>query len=359
MKKSTTSTSYSPGFALVVTNNNKIEFESYSGCADIDTGEKITRYTPFRLASLSKQFTAMSITMLLEKGNIVSVNSSAELYFKNAPPVFKQITIKNLLMHSSGVTDYEKPLYKKIENGKIKELNQKDAVNFILKQNRLDFKPGTKFKYSEAGYVLLASIIEQVSGIKYSEFITKNIFEPLKMQNSFVLDKPDKLSKNRALGYKKYNNSFKKYDYDPLNYIVGNEGIYSCIEDLFKWQKAFYTNRLISVNVITDILTPTKLSLDKEVNYGLGWFIKERSKTKYIYHTGSWVGFNNIMLICPEKKGSVIFLSNTNLFPIKYRKKVAFDIYDGKVDGDKVSSQFKSIVMCKFPKAKCIPVKTC
>lgn len=284
----------SPGCSVCVLQNEKIILKKCFGLADLKNGTKIKPNTAFRLASLTKQFTARAITILEEKGKL-DFDDQLRKFFPDFPAYGKNISVRNLLTHTSGIPDHETPLYKKIRIGE--EPTIYDSLKVIEERKRLLFKPGSKHKYSDSGYVLLALIIEKASGLKYSQFLKKYIFRSLGMDRTIVVDETKPSVKNRAFGYRMLNKKWELYDYDPLNYIVGDEGIYSTVTDLAKW------NRLLNK---TDWISNFCGLVDKKI--------------KVRYQTGSWVGFNNIILSDMKKNITIIMLSNTTIFKEENKK---------------------------------------
>lgn len=301
-----------PGCAVSIIKDDKTIIEKCIGLADLKTKSLITPNTAFRLASLTKPFTAMAI-MLLSENSKLNFEDKLSKYFPNFPAFGKEITVRQLLTHTSGMPDHEKPLYKKISNGY--EPTIYDSYDVLKRINKPLFKPGSDYGYSDAGYVILALLIEKISGLRYSDFLNKNIFIPLKMNNTIVMDDKKPEVKNRAYGYRKIKSNYELFDYDPLNYVVGDEGIYSSLRDLTKWIKAWYTGILVRNITLIDALEAQKLPGQKQGKCGFSWFITSVNGEKVIYHDGFWVGFNNIMLTFVNKQLTIIMLSNTTDFP--------------------------------------------
>jgi CubicO group peptidase (beta-lactamase class C family) len=310
-----------PGYAMAVIKDGRIVLMETAGLADLDKQTPITTKTAFRLASLSKQFTAMAMMILAERKKLSLENKLTDFFF-DYPEYGKQVTVRQLLTHTGGIPDHEKPLYQLIKQRKnIRGYDRKpryseptiyDALEILKNQPIPLFRPGNRYKYSDAGYVLLALIIEKVSGLSYREFLTGNIFSPLAMSCSDVLDQTKPKIKNRATGYKASrcrDNKFEVFDYDPLNYIVGDEGVYSSIEDLIKWNRAWEEEILVGRKSLTEAMTPVKLT---NGNFGAGfsWLFGKFNGDRVIYQDGVWVGFRNILLKIPAGGVTVIILSN-------------------------------------------------
>lgn len=302
-----------PGCAIGVVQDGKLVFKWNVGLAGVEKKRPITSLTQFRLASLTKPFTAMAIMLLKEKEEL-RFEDTLDMFFPNFPHYGKKITIRQLLTHTSGMPDHEQPLYKTLK--KDEEPTLFDALRVLLCEQETLITPGSNYLYSDAGYVVLAIIIEKVTGRNYRDFLAENIFVPLKMENTLVVDETKPDIKNRAYGYQKKANTFIAYDYDPLNYIVGDEGIYSTVEDLAKWWPAWTTEILVNKNTLKQALQRQKLANGSLGRCGFSWFVDEQ----FVFHDGFWVGFNNIILTNLETNTTVILLSNTTEFPTEEKR---------------------------------------
>lgn len=345
-------TSETPGNAMAVVKDGKTVLMKTAGLADLDREISITTKTAFRLASLSKQFTAIAVMILAERKKL-NLEDKLTDFFSDYPAYCKKVTVRQLLTHTAGIPDHEKPLYKLINQGKniwgydrsakYTEPTIYDVLEVLKTEPNPLFQPGTQYKYSDAGYVLLALIIERVSGVSYREFLRQNVFSPLGMDNSDVLDQTKPKIKNRALGYKTMrlprpaafdaagtrndNELFEKFDYDPLNFIVGDEGMYSSIEDMIKWSRAWDEEILVSRKSLTEAMTPARLANGELGKVGFSWLIGTYRSRKIVYQDGSWMGFRNIILKIPEQKLAVIILSNrTDLDTEQQRISLAYQL---------------------------------
>ena len=198
--------------------------------------------------------------MILEEKGKLSYDDKLSDYFPEFPEYAKNITIHHLLTHTSGIFDYFKK--RQYRNN----LTNDDVLKFLTKQSETDFEPGTEFSYSNSGYVLLSLIIERVTKIPYHKFLKENIFVPLGMENTLVFDESKPEVPNRAVGYK---SNGKLNDYKILT--TGDGGIYSTIEDLFLWDQALYTNKIVSKETLKSGYKPVKLTNGEKKNYGYGW----------------------------------------------------------------------------------------
>lgn len=315
-----------PGYSFLLTKNNKVLVKGALGLANLKNKIKNTTKTNFRLCSLTKPFTAFAILLLVEK-KYLSLENTLPKYFSDAPSFWKKITIKNLLTHTSGLPDYEIILAQGKKQNNNLYFDNNDALRVLFRLDKPLFLPGQKAKYSESGFVLLALIIEKISGKTYAEFLRNEIFLPLNMKSTFVLDKPDGIIPNRAIGYQKIKNEFRVFDEDPLNYVLGNEGIYSSVEDLWSWDKVWQQNNLISYQRIKKAMTPYMLTNGLKGKYGYSWLIGKYKNKKIVYHDGEWVGFRGIILKIPQEKITVVVLSNLAYWNTEEdRLEVAFTI---------------------------------
>ena len=352
-----TISSKTPGYAVSVVKDGKTVLMETAGLADLDKGIPITAKTAFRLASLSKQFTAMAVMILVQRQKL-NLEDKLTDFFSNYPNYGSQVTVRQLLCHTAGIPDHEKPLYQLIKQRKnirgydrssryfigydrtVKYLEATiyDALEILENQPTPLFSPGRKYLYSDAGYVLLALIIEKISGVSYREFLRQNIFSPLKMVNSDVLDQTKPKIKNRALGYRRMrlprpakggarndNVTFMKLDYDPLNYIVGDEGVYSSITDMVKWNQTWDEEILVSRESLAEAMAPAKLASGNFGKAGFSWLLGKFNGDEIIYQDGVWVGFKDIILRIPKRKIAVVMLSNrTDLDTQRQRISIAY-----------------------------------
>jgi CubicO group peptidase (beta-lactamase class C family) len=311
------------GCVLVL--KDKIPFYKKSfGYSDFEHKTLLTENTLFDLASLSKQFTAMSI-MLLKKQGKLDYSQKIEDVIPNFP--YKNITIKNLLNHTSGLPDYMELFEKHWDKTKIAE--NRNVLEYLIKYKpKVSFKPGKQYEYSNTGYVVLALIIEKISGKSYAEFLNEHIFQPLDMEYSKVYNtkylKNETLS-NYAKGYtydtktQQYVAVTKKADLDFYRYldgITGDGAVNSSISDLQKWDNALRAYTLIKKEEFNNAIEPVQLK-DELSEYGFGWELQSNNKfQKLIYHSGSWGGNMNFILHFLDKDITVIILSNNEYFNI-------------------------------------------
>lgn len=324
------------GNFLIAEKGNVIYKKSF-GLANEVTKEKLNENSIFELASVSKQFTAMAIMMLKEKGKLNLYDDVT----KYIPELwdYKGITIKNLLNHTSGLADYEK-LMDSLFDKKSKIATNNDIITLFSRHKpKVLFEPNTKFEYSNTGYALLGSIIEKVSGKTFADFLDLNIFKPLYMENTFVYTRrflPKKVN-NYAFGYV-YSDSLKKQvlpdDLNETKYvvwldgIVGDGAVNSTVNDLLKWDRALYTNKLLSENGMKQLFEVAVLKDNSKTKYGLGWFMDDNADFgKMASHSGGWPGYSTYIDRHIDNDKTIIILQNHDraAIPLKSIRNILYD----------------------------------
>lgn len=246
------------------------------GLENLTTKSRCTPATNFRLASLSKQFTAMCIMMLAEREGM-NLEDRLQKFFPGLPAWGDSITVRHLLAHTSGLFDYEDL----IPPGTTEPLKDRDVLEILRRENRTYFPPGTSFRYSNTGYAFLALIVEVVSRKKFPAFLLDNIFEPLGMHNTVAYEAGVSEVAHRALGYTQRGENFEETDQSITSAVLGDGGIYSSVADLFRWDQALHGERLVSASMLKQAFT------DWGHGYGFGWFIEQEK----VWHYGETCGF--------------------------------------------------------------------
>ncbi len=297
-----------PGAAIAIVENGKVIFKKGYGIADLDSKTIITPSTNFNIGSMTKQFTAYCILKLISQKKL-SLNDKLIRYFPDFnPEVANAVTIRDLLTHSSGIMDY----YDYVDKKRYTEFSDKDILPVLEPIDSVYFRPGSRFRYSNTGYCLLALIVAKVSGKPFPEFVRDNIFKPLKMENSAVIH-PDFKIVNRAFGYEFKNDSFKLSDAKQNLFFSteGDGGVYTSIDDYVKWITAIQSGKVLNPHLIKEAQSPQFLiDSSKDVSYGFGWFIAGSGDNRLIYHPGSNGGFRSIVLMKPSQKYAVVIFSN-------------------------------------------------
>src|SRR6266851_609805 len=319
----------SPGFAVLVKKDGKIVFEKGYGVRDLRTKIAIDAQTNFRLASFTKQFTAMAAMLLVHDGKLRYDESLTDI-FPEFPAYGKTITVRNLLNHTGGLPDYEE-LMDAVEKTKEqiwsaeKQIHDAEVLQLLERESQGKFAPGTKWEYSNSGYVVLGLIVAKVSGKSFGQFLHDRIFAPLKMNHTLVFEKGKNQTTNRAYGHAKKENVFVETDQSSTSATQGDGGIYSNLEDLSKWDNALRDHTLLSEKDFLPAVTPailppgaeTKLAEDvpdslrgHAVAYGFGWFLNLQDSHPLMWHYGDTTGFKSAILRYIRDNVTVIVLCN-------------------------------------------------
>ena len=312
-----------PGAAVMVIKNGEIIFQKGYGIANIESNQPVSETTNFRLASVTKQFTAMSILLLIENGRI-NFNTTIKELFPDFPEFGSKMNIKHLLQQTSGLIDYEDM----IDDTVTIQLKDKDVLNLMMQSDSTYFEPGSKYQYSNSGYALLALAVEKISGKPFRDFLEENIFQPLGMKNTIAFENNINEVKNRAYGYTITEAGTELTDQSITSAVLGDGGIYSSLNDLFKWDQALYTNNLIDQKYLIESWTPGITLEGAEFPYGYGWHLEKRYSSEVVYHTGSTRGFRNILYRIPGNNFTIVILINRNAGPERTTLDYAYSITD-------------------------------
>jgi CubicO group peptidase (beta-lactamase class C family) len=296
-----------PGACAMVIHNQKVLFAKGFGLANLEAQLPCTTNTNFRLASVSKQFTAMAVVILVERKKL-SLEETLTALFPEFPPYGKQITVRQLLNHTSGLVDYEDI----IPPGTTIPVLDRDVLRLMIQQDKTYFVPGSKFRYSNTAYSLLALVVEARSGNTFSQFLKQNIFEPLRMSNTLAYEQGSSVVPNRAFGYSADGAGFQRTDQSLTSSVLGDGGIYSSVADLFYWDQALYTDKLLTPASLELIFSPGPVTDRADTHYGFGWYIGEYRGLKEIWHSGTTRGFTTRIVRHPERRFAVIILTNRN-----------------------------------------------
>jgi CubicO group peptidase (beta-lactamase class C family) len=312
-----------PGAAVMIIKDGKINFQKGYGLANVESNIPINAFTNCRLASITKQFTAMSILLLIEKGEI-NINTTLKEIFPDFPEYGKKITIKHLLQHTSGLIDYEDLIHDTVTV----QLKGKDVLDLIVLTDSTYFEPGSKHKYSNSGYALLALTVEKFSGKPFRDFLKENIFQPLGMNTTIAFENNINEVSNRAYGYTITENGVDLTDQSITSAVLGDGGIYSSLNDLYLWDQSLYTETLIDKKYLQESWTSGITSEGAEFPYGYGWHLEKRYNSDVVYHTGSTRGFRNIIYRIPGKRFTIVILTNRNSGPERTTLDLAYKIAD-------------------------------
>ena len=311
-------TANEPGAAVLVVKDGKPLVQRSYGVIDINSAHKIDAQSNFRLASVTKQFTAMAIMLLVHDGKLHYEDHLTDI-FPDFPAYGKTIAIRNLLNHTSGLIDYE-DLMAKPYGGTLPDTVQiKDAgVLALLKQEKsTNFAPGQHWSYSNSGYAVLAMIIEKASDKSYGDFLHDRIFAPLGMNHTIAFEKGKNEVQNRAYGHSKVDAGWKQTDQSPTSAVLGDGGIYSSLKDIAKWDHALEHHTLLGATEMQLALTPVQVPDNsvlgpdnRPAEYGFGWFLDFYKDHERMWHYGETVGFRTAIERFPDDHLTIIVLCN-------------------------------------------------
>lgn len=313
--------------SVLVGYKGKVVYERYFGYANREKRIPLDRSSSCQLASVSKTFTSAAVLYLYEKGKL-NIDYPVQYYIKEFP--YRGISLRMLLSHRSGLPEYTHwvPVYRKDTRT---PMTNEDMIALMCKHKpRVEARPNTKFKYCNTNFAVLARIVELVSGMPFPEFMSKNIFAPLGMTNTFVYE-PDKGLPGKATISYRYN-----WVREPDMFadgVYGDKGIYSTVEDMFRWDQSFYNRSLLSSESINLSYGPCSFEKPGIKNYGLGWrMLCYPNGNKVIYHNGWWHGNNTSFYRLIKENMTIIVLGNRFNKGIYRQAPVVYSIVRG-IDG--------------------------
>ncbi len=298
-----------PGMAVLVAREGKILFEKGYGMADPEHHVPVTPQTIFRIASITKPFTAIAILKLQEEGKL-SINEKLSKYIPDFPRG-DEVTLSQLLTHTSGIHNYtdEPDFLRRVTNATTTK-----AIIEEMKKYPYDFDPGAKWDYDNSGYMLLSYIVEKVSGQSYGDFLHENFFQPLGMTNTGVYGANPGLP-HEALGYSLGTNGFKRALYWDPSWCGGAGALSSTVEDLYRWNEGIFNGQVLDAASLKAAFTPVKGSegqVNWDAGYGFGWFVGHYRGVREISHAGLMSGFRSYLVRVPDEKFTVAILVNTS-----------------------------------------------
>jgi CubicO group peptidase (beta-lactamase class C family) len=295
-----------PGASVVVIRDGEVILRRSYGLAEVDSGRPVSSATNFRLASLSKAFTATAVLLQVADGQL-SLDDPASKHLPELPAHARQITLRHLLTHTSGIWDYEEF----VADSQTYQVKDADVLSLIAaRAESLYFPPGTRWQYSNSGYALLALIVERVSGERYAQFLQRRIFTPLGMSNTVAYEEGVSTVANRAFGHRVRADSVRRTDQSNTSAVLGDGGIYSSIDDLVRWDAALSAGRLLPDSLWSEATTPYRLSDGRATEYGYGWFVDRFDGHLRHRHHGETRGFTNSIYRFPDDHLTTIVLTN-------------------------------------------------
>lgn len=313
-----------PGGAIMVVQDGEIVFQNGYGYANVENEEPITPDTVFHLGSVGKQFTAMAVMILSERGD-VNLDSPIIAYLPELSWADDGVTVRSLLHHTSGIMGYDDSdeLYDALSVSADMPGNS-DLIRVLAENGSMLTEPGETFNYSNTGYDVLGAMIERVSGQTYAEFMNDKVFAPLGMSNTFALPSSRRDGPDVAESY----STEGAYEPDALDNINGSGSIYSTLGDFYLYDQALYTNELVSQAMLDEAFTPAELNSGESTGYGFGFDIAEHNGEAYVGHSGAWLGFESYYLRFAGSNLSVVVLLNLDYASGGGAEEIAFSVAD-------------------------------
>lgn len=313
---------------MLIAKNGIIVFEQYQGYSNPAVKDSIDAETPIQIASTSKTFTGIGILKLIQQGKL-NLNDSLQKFFPGFP--YPGITVKMLLNHRSGLPEYLYYFEKNNWDRKLYATNN-DVLNTLMTwQPPKASNPDRRFDYCNTNFVLLALIIEKMSGMTYPQFMKQNFFELLQMNNTFVFTPLD-----TATAVQSYDWRGGLWQMDFSDGPYGDKNIYSTPRDLLKWDQALYTGHIVDQKLLDSAFTPYSNERKTQHNYGLGWRLLQFENGKKVpYHNGRWHGFNSAFSRLTDEKVTIIMLTNKfnrGVYMTARKMYNLFGNYDGQHD---------------------------
>jgi CubicO group peptidase (beta-lactamase class C family) len=321
-----------PGLAVLVRREGKTVSMRGYGLRDLRSRDRISPDTSFRLASLTKQFTAMAVMLLVHDGK-VRYDDALTDFVPAFPAYGKGITIRHLLNHTSGLPDYE-DLMAAAERGGApvwtadRQIHDDEVLALLRGQTESRFAPGTSWAYSNSGYVVLGLIVARASGKPFGDFLRQRIFTPLRMSHTVAFERGRNEIPNRAFGHTRDGERFRQADQGPTSATLGDGGVYSSLEDLAQWDEALRDGTLLSPGAMRPALSPVRLGDGSEarwpegprggdnlfpgqaVAYGFGWLLDPWHGHPRMWHHGDTTGFRSVIERFPDDRLTVVILCN-------------------------------------------------
>ncbi|MEN3327489.1 MAG: hypothetical protein V7638_2296 [Acidobacteriota bacterium] len=305
-----------PGVSLAVIKNGEIVLAKGYGLANIEHQVPVKPETIFQSGSMGKQFTATAVMMLVEEGKL-SLDDKITKFFPDAPDGWRNITVRHLLTHTSGLGDYP-------DDFDLRRDYTEDEMMQRIRTTPLAFQPGEKWSYSNLAYVTLGVLIHKISGKFYGDFLQERVFKPLGMTTARVISEAD-IVPNRAAGYRLVNGEIKNQNWvSPTLNTTADGALYLTVYDMAKWDAALYGDKLLKRSSLEQMWTAVKLNDGKTYPYGFGWALGEVRGRRLVEHGGAWQGFKSqISRYVDDKLTVVVFANQARANPAKIAHGVA------------------------------------
>jgi CubicO group peptidase (beta-lactamase class C family) len=313
-----------PGAAVIVSRGDTIVLARAYGLADVDNRIRVTTATAFRLASVTKQFTAAAILALVEDGRLHLDDRLADL-LPDPPRYAHDVRLRHLLAHTSGVPDYEALL----GNGDGPQLTDRDVLTLLHQAKTLYFAPGTAWRYSNSAYALLALIVERASGERFAAFLRRRIFDRAGMPTAVAHEEGQSVVRERAYGHSLDRDVWRRTDQSRTSAVLGDGGIYASAVELARWSAALDRNTVLGAETFAQATTPVTLASGEPTHYGFGWFLDTHRGHRRQRHEGDSIGFRTAIQRYPDVGLTVIVLVNRGAAPIDALSDAVADLFLG------------------------------
>lgn len=298
------------GSCVMVIRDGETILKHGYGVTKVEGGEPCTSATNFRMASITKQFTAAAVLLLADQGSL-SLDDQLSKFFPDSPAYWNDISLHHVLTHTSGLPAYESM----IPEGTTLQLYDQNVLEILLNTDEPEFAPGKGWEYSNSGYVLLGLVVEQASGAPFHRFMKEQVFEPLGMRGSRVYQRGLNTVPYRAYGHAKMGGKWVVADQSVTSALRGDGTVYSSLDDLEHWLRGLASGRLLSENSLESMTTPHVVTTrddgnQSRVHYGYGWFLDHPGGHRRWMHGGATRGFRNLMYVYPDLRSAVVVLMN-------------------------------------------------
>ncbi|HYV86860.1 MAG TPA: serine hydrolase domain-containing protein [Patescibacteria group bacterium] len=296
-----------PGLAVMVLRRGAVVDTGAVGMADVARRIPIGPRTAFDIASDAKQFTAM-LAMILHQEGRLDYDAPVVRFLPELSRFGDQMKVRHLLTHTSGLPDYYDALTRAAPAGGF--VTNADALAWLARGGEPVFPPGDRFQYSDAGYEMLALVLERAAGKPFGELLRERILEPLGMKETRLRDRPDVAVPNRARGYTLRREGFVAEGESPLDCLVGSGALDTTLGDLARWDEALGAGRLVRKSTVDEALRPMILNDGSAIPYAFGWYLKEDAGHRRFEHPGAWGGYQAFILRYPDDRFTVVLLAN-------------------------------------------------
>lgn len=294
-----------PGASVVVVRDGRVLLERAYGLADVDGRVRATPRTDYRLASLTKEFTATAVMLLSDEGKL-TFDDPVSRWLPTLPAYAHGVTIRHLLTHTSGLWDYEGF----VPDSQTYQVKDRDALQLIQRADSLYFPPGTAFRYSNTGYALLALVVEAASGKSFARFLRERVFILAGMRSTVAFEEGVSTVPRRAYGHALQGGRWVRADQSNTSAVLGDGGIYTSVDEMVKWSRALFGHRLVRASTQQLAWTSATLANGQPGGYGFGWFVGHDARGLRLWHNGETRGFTNGIVVYPRQRLMVVLLTN-------------------------------------------------